>query len=257
MADRVKYFLLGVLFLVVAGVIAYDRWNSTGVPEEVALGDAADSGADLELVTPLTGPRESGPPLTVENKESGDRGDRPDPEQETRTVRNLPELPPADDTRRGTDVRNVTPTPEPTPPAPEPAPTPKTHVIRKGETLEKIALRYYGTREGIKWIVEANRLADANRIFIDQKLIIPAKKEITPRTPRKEPAESTARSERPPAGQIPSRYVVKQGDGDLYAICRRFYGSQGQGARVAAVMELNHLWSADVKPGTVLMLPSR
>ena len=28
MVDRVKYFLLGLLFLIVAGVIAYDRWNT-------------------------------------------------------------------------------------------------------------------------------------------------------------------------------------------------------------------------------------
>ena len=28
MVDRIKYFLLGLLFLIVAGVIAYDRWNT-------------------------------------------------------------------------------------------------------------------------------------------------------------------------------------------------------------------------------------
>ena len=28
MVDRVKYFLLGLLFLIVAGVITYDRWNT-------------------------------------------------------------------------------------------------------------------------------------------------------------------------------------------------------------------------------------
>ncbi|MGH7163259.1 MAG: hypothetical protein ACREID_07230, partial [Planctomycetota bacterium] len=38
MADRVKYFLLGLLFLVVAGVIAYDRWNSA---DETAVAAAA------------------------------------------------------------------------------------------------------------------------------------------------------------------------------------------------------------------------
>ena len=38
MADRVNYFLLGLLFLIVAGVIAYDRWNPGGEPpaEELA-----------------------------------------------------------------------------------------------------------------------------------------------------------------------------------------------------------------------------
>ena len=43
MADRVKYFLLGLLFLVVAGVIAYDKWNAPGaVPETADAGDPAD-----------------------------------------------------------------------------------------------------------------------------------------------------------------------------------------------------------------------
>ena len=50
---------------------------------------------------------------------------------------------------------------------------------------------------------------------------------------------------------------MKQGDGNLYAICRRLYGREGQGARVARVMELNRLYSADVKAGTLLILPAR
>ena len=35
MVDRVKYFLLAALFLIVAGVIAYDSWNSGG-PEHAS-----------------------------------------------------------------------------------------------------------------------------------------------------------------------------------------------------------------------------
>ncbi|MDH3592580.1 MAG: LysM peptidoglycan-binding domain-containing protein, partial [Planctomycetota bacterium] len=60
-----------------------------------------------------------------------------------------------------------------------------------------------------------------------------------------------------PKGKIPSTYVVKSSDGDLYAICRRFYGAQGEGARVARIMELNQLWSARVAAGTVLRLPAK
>ena len=51
--------------------------------------------------------------------------------------------------------------------------------------------------------------------------------------------------------------TVKSGDGNLYAICRRFYGASGQGARVARVMALNKMWSAEVKAGKVLRLPPK
>ena len=57
--------------------------------------------------------------------------------------------------------------------------------------------------------------------------------------------------------EIPSTYRVKAGDKDLYQICRRFYGRAGEGARVARIMELNQLYSADVRPGTLLRLPPK
>jgi LysM repeat protein len=237
MADRVKYFLLGVLFLVVAGVIAYDRWNSSGVSDEVAETRGDDTGGDFDLsVRPEPKP-EPPPPATASEQP------QPPPKPATAPVQrppsNIPDLPPG-------------PVAPPPPPAPKPEPKPdRTHVIRKGETLEAIAIRYYGTRDGIQWIVSANGLPNANRIYANQKLVIPAKKEIT-----KERGSGDAAPAKK-ADKLPSRYTVKEGDGDLYAICRRLYGSEGQGARVNRVMEMNHLWSADVKAGTVLILPPR
>jgi nucleoid-associated protein YgaU len=238
MADRVKYFLLGVLFLVVAGVIAYDRWNSAGEPQEVAERPDADTGGDVDM---SVGPRRE--PLVVE----------PDPNQQPQPT------PAALPSSSQQPSQAVNPTPAPpasretprTEPKPEPPAPDKTHVIKKGETLEAIAIKYYGTREGIEWIAKANRLGNANRIFANQKLIIPARKEMP-----KEGASGGADAAKP-TGTVPSRYKVKDGDGDLYAICRRFYGREGQGARVARIMELNHLYSADVKIGTILILPSR
>jgi len=241
MADRVKYFLLGVLFLVVAGVIAYDRWNSAGEPQEVADRSAGDTGEDFDFTSLKVDPDASSPRALPEPQPN-----RTEPvpgpfETERRPVVDVPPAPPT-----------PAPTPRPEPkPAPPPAPeVSKTHVIKKGETLEKIALHYYGTRDGIQWIAEANRLDNANRIFANQKLVIPARKEIAKGATKPAPAEKSD-------GKIPSRYTVKDGDGNLYAICRRFYGSEGQGARVSRVMEMNHLWSADVKAGTALILPSR
>lgn len=238
MADRVKYFLLGVLFLVVAGVIAYDRWNSAGEPQAVAERPEADTGDDFDMSSVVPPRRE----LSVEQDAPPDRQPPADPQGPIGPSQQP--VPPAT-----APAPDRTPKPEarkPEAPAPD-----KTHVIRKGETLEAIAIKYYGTRDGIEWIVQANRLGNANRIFANQKLVIPAKKEM----PKEGGLGGTAKAK--PQGTVPSRYKVKENDGDLYAICRRFYGREGQGARVARVMELNHLYSADVKTGTVLMLPAR
>ena len=58
------------------------------------------------------------------------------------------------------------PTPQPTPP-----PTTATvHIVRTGETLTRIALRY---GVGVYDIVRANNLANPNMIFIGQRLTIP------------------------------------------------------------------------------------
>jgi len=242
MADRVKYFLLGVLFLVVAGVIAYDRWNSPGEPppQDVAVHDGSDTGDDFEMdvrpdlkVDPGTKTAQETLPAHVGPAEAHPEAQR----------QPLPDTPPA------REEPTAAPRPDPKP-APVAVPD-KTHVIRKGETLEAIAIKYYGTRDGIRWIVDANHLGNANRIFANQKLIIPAMKEIT-----KEKGSGDAAPEKS-SGKVPSRYRVKEGDGNLYAICRRIYGQEGQGARVSRVMELNHLWSADVKAGTLLILPPK
>jgi LysM repeat protein len=255
MADRVKYFLLGVLFLVVAGVIAYDRWNSGGEPHETAQAPEEDTGGEFDLAVrpepPKPGPvqpAQAGPTPGILPAPAADR-----PERRPSTLADLPldPFPPTPEPAVRPTPRSE-PKPEPkSPPKAEPKPaTDRTHVIRKGETLEAIAVKYYGTRDGIPWIVSANGLANANRIYANQKLVIPAKKEIA-----KERGSGDAVPAK--ASGIPSRYKVKDGDGDLYAICRRLYGPEGQGARVSRIMELNHLWSADVKAGTLLILPPR
>jgi len=246
MADRVKYFLLGVLFLVVAGVIAYDKWNPAGEPKEIAERPQADTGGDFDMsvqssrevltvpgssadTSPVVPPASSPAPAAAEQAPAPERAVVPQPATPRETPKPAAKSPE---------------TPKP-PPAPD-----KTHVIRKGETLEAIAIKYYGTREGIEWIVDANRLGNANRIFANQKLVIPARKEMA-----KEggPGGTTAKR----ASDVPSRYRVKANDGNLYAICRRIYGREGQGARVSRVMEMNHLYSADVNAGTILILPPR
>lgn len=240
MLDRVKYFMLGLLFLIVAGVIAYDRWNSTA--EETADLDPADSseasvnasvGPDFVPILDPSGP------VVLETKEGQD-----DDAQRLRARKPQPLLKPSP--REKPARRDVRPKP-PVVADKKPGATTRVHVVRSGDSLERIALRYYRTRKGIAWIVDANGLKDKNRIYANQRLIIPAVKTGSNKAPRK--ARRTKK--------IPKRYTVRPGDGDLYAICRRFYGSKGEGARIARIMELNSLWSARVEPGTVLTLPEK
>jgi LysM repeat protein len=66
----------------------------------------------------------------------------------------------------------ATATPEPTPtPTPTPTPEAQVHVVESGETLGAIAGRYDTT---VAAIVEANDLADPDRLAIGDELTIPA-----------------------------------------------------------------------------------
>jgi len=246
MADRVKYFLLGLLFLVVAGVIAYDqaydRWNPDGGGDPAARRDSeANRGEafvgpkpDPLIVQPGPGEPPASPPAPPANREPA--APVPGPQAPPPEVRTEPVVPPA-------------------PPKPEPEPEKKKapdrfHIVRSGETLEAIAMQYYKTRDGIAWIVNANAIRDPNRIHANTRLIIPAA--LAARSPA-----DTVKVATTPATKVPARHVVRAGDGDLYAICRRYYGAGGEGARVAEIMSLNNLFSADVAVGSEIRLPPK
>ena len=250
MADRVNYFLLGLLFLIVAGVIAYDRWNPGGEPPAEELAREGSSAR----ITVARGPQEPAPRTIKINPE--------------------PAVAPSGESRRGRldlngepfapdpDVVQVTPPtpaarPEVRPETPRVVPStqPRTatrfHIVKSGESLEIIAQNYYGSKRFVGEIVRANNISDPNRIYEKQKLVIPALNESVRRAA---PAPTPRRAA--PA-TIPSSYKVKRSDGDLYKICARFYGRAGLARRVDQVMELNGLWSADVEVGATLQLPKR
>jgi len=307
MADRVKYFVLGLLFLVVAAVIAYDSWNSTPADiDEVAERSGCGGGELINVTTdapdgsagghaeelpppdePLgipPGPRGDaergrsggadgrtpdgrgrGFDLPGPDGRGGDAGRRterdiPDTGREERTRREQPK--PADDGRdsgAGEERERTERKPE-RGGTDEPSTREVVHVVKANENLEKIALRYYGTRRGIAWIATANDLRDPDVIFEKQKLVIPARAElkasVAKRNTRRATSSSAKTNKSARTGGIPSRYTVKPGE-DLYRICRRFYGRKGEGARVARVMNMNGLYSARVRAGTVLRLPPK
>lgn len=61
------------------------------------------------------------------------------------------------------------------PPTPTPAPAARTHVIASGDTLTKIARRYYGSSEKWNQILEANRgvIRDPNNLTVGATIRIP------------------------------------------------------------------------------------
>jgi len=252
MADRVKYLLLGLLFLVVAGVIAYDHWNS----EAPSLPDARNQ-ASIRVDPPApparTPAREPALPAAIsgggdapvaesDERDSGPHQGSPRPPP---NVANEPRTPPAAPPSKLPGVEPAREAP-PVPPAPKRSAI--VHTVAPGETLEGIAMRYFKTRRAIAWIVEANQLRDPNELRVNQRLQIP------------EPPAGTLEAPAPkrdgvkPA-RIPDLYLVRAGDGDLYEICRKIYGTRkGEAARVAEIMRLNNLWDAEVKPGMRIRL---
>lgn len=102
----------------------------------------------------------------------------PEPQPETRTpvarADQREALVPVDSTATGSP--SVAPRPQPkesyAPPARQ---AQRTHVVRKGETLQKISQQYYGTTTRWRRLFEANRdqLADPNLIQVGMRLRIP------------------------------------------------------------------------------------
>ena len=263
MADRVNYFLLGLLFLIVAGVIAYDRWNPGGDPAEEQLANR-DHRATV-TVEPSQPATPSGT-IRIDTEGRIDTEERPNqpasrgtggrPEHRTLDVdgklfgeapeqdRELLVVPPSPAPQPVVRPRVVTPTP----PSAE-----RFHVVQPGESLELIAVHYYGTKRGVSAIIAANRISNPDRIYAKQRLVIPAMNESV----RGAPVAPRPAASRPAPIQVPSSYTVKRNDGNLFKICARFYGSDKLAARVDQVMDINGLWSAEVTVGSTLQLPPR
>lgn len=55
-------------------------------------------------------------------------------------------------------------------PGPPPPPPPRVHVVQRGDTLYRLALRYKTT---VHAIAEANHLSNNNLIYVGQRLVIP------------------------------------------------------------------------------------
>jgi len=110
------------------------------------------------------------------------------------------------------------------------------HVVQAGENLYRISLRYGVSMTAIQ---QANNIANANLIFVGQRLVIPTGGTTPPVTPPTNPPPTTP----PPAA---TTYTVKRGD-TLGGIARQF------GTTTQAIASANNIANPNlIYPGQVL-----
>jgi len=119
--------------------------------------------------------------------------------------------------------------------------TPVVYVVKKGDTLERIARHVLGDARRVADILAQNGLKDANRITVGQKLKLPGEGDVpaqpaasasTPERPKEKPAAAPKTESKVAAGG--RTYVVKKGD-TLSLIAQRELGSGKLWPRIAAL----------------------
>jgi len=139
--------------------------------------------------------------------------------------------------------------------APASAPASQTHVVQRGDTLEAVSLKYYGTRNKWRDILNANKGIDPKRLRIGTKLTIPVVT-AAPASPvaaaASAPPALSAAVEAPQSGQ--RSYTVQKGD-SLFLIAKKCYGD---GSRWKDIQAANPEMARDaraLRPGMVLVIP--
>lgn len=138
---------------------------------------------------------------------------------------------------------------EPVVPAPAPAPVvkaePKVYVVKQGDALARIAMRF---NVSVKDIMALNQLKSPNKIRPGQKLVLPDYVDMNAPEPKhKAPAKKKVAKAKPAAASG-GEYVVKSGD-MLSSIAYR------NGTTVKAIKEANNLTSDNLKVGQKLAIP--
>jgi len=117
---------------------------------------------------------------------------------------------------------------------------PITYKVQAGDNLWKIAEKYYTS--GYNWVdvAKENNLVNANRLLVDQELVLP---KVAVRKPVEKIAEQTITG---------GEYIVVKGD-SLWKIAVRAYGDGYQWVKIASE---NNLANPDlIHPGNVLTIP--
>ena len=114
----------------------------------------------------------------------------------------------------------------------------KVHVVRRGDTLAKIALRY---GVSVTALSRANNLRNPNLIYVGQRLLIPTKNSAAANNSK--PAANTASSR--------SVHVVRRGD-TLAKISQRY------GVTIATLRKMNNIRNVNrIYVGQRLQIPGR
>lgn len=127
--------------------------------------------------------------------------------------------------------------------APPSARSQRVYVVKKGDTLYKIAKRELGSPSLVDLIVEMNK-----DIIRNKDIIVPGTRLILPEVPKKEALPL-------PAGRT---YTVRKGD-TFWSISRQFYGKASDWYIVyeANRNRLGLKAPRELKPGMVLVIPER
>lgn len=121
------------------------------------------------------------------------------------------------------------------------------YMIQKGDTLSKIAMKFYHSKQQVNLIAEANHIVFINDMVEGETITIPA--------PSKN-ASSSARNQRSldySKVTLPAMYLVQTGD-TLYHIAKQFYRTDDY---VELIAKQNNLdVNVGLKAGTSLVIPA-
>ncbi len=118
----------------------------------------------------------------------------------------------------------------------------QTYVVRKNDSLWKIAQRFYGDGTKLSIILEANRAAIKNpdRLTVGQTLVIPP-------LPDKKPLVLAVQE------SVQRTHTVQKGD-NLYRIAERYYGNSSKWRKILAANPTLKS-EKDLRVGMVLIIP--
>ena len=118
------------------------------------------------------------------------------------------------------------------------------HHVRKGDTLYRLSLEYYGDAKYWREIFEQNRMilrSSSNHLRAGQKLYLPVRTE-------------TGGLASGVMGKQPCYYVVGQGD-TLVEIARKLLGNAGRYREIVPVNGRRWADPNQIKPGTLVWIP--
>jgi LysM repeat protein len=126
-------------------------------------------------------------------------------------------------------IPSTAPQPTPVPPVQPVPPATTTYVVQHGDTLGRIAARF---NTDFYTLASWNHLANANRIYPGQVLVVPAG-HVNPPAPQPTPV--------PPVQPPANFYVVRYGD-TLLQISRTYGVDVWELARINSIYNLNHIY---------------